>query len=150
MKIRIHSSTPTVASSEQQPSPSVGFYATRNHIPLIARILLSAIFLWSGVGKILNPAATQEYMAANGMPFTSALLIGAIAIEVLGGLSVLLGYKVRIGAIALSVFLVITTLIFHTDLSDQIQQIMFMKNIAILGGLLLLIQYGPGNIALRT
>lgn len=149
MKIRVHSSTPAVASPEQHASSGIGFYATRNHIPLIARILLSAIFLWSGIGKILQPAATQDYMAAYGMPLTQLFLIAAIAIEVLGGLSVLLGYKTRLGAIALSIFLVVATLVFHTDFSDQIQQIMFMKNVAILGGLLLLIQYGPGNIALR-
>ncbi|HEY9623202.1 MAG TPA: DoxX family protein [Crinalium sp.] len=149
MKIRILSSTPAATSSERNEYSSTGLYATRNHIPLIARILLSALFLWSGIGKILHPAATQEYMASYGMPLTSIFLIAAIAIELLGGLSVLLGYKTRLGAIGLSIFLMIATLIFHTDFSDQVQQIMFMKNLSILGGLLLIIQHGPGNIALR-
>ncbi|HEY9658934.1 MAG TPA: DoxX family protein [Allocoleopsis sp.] len=130
-------------------STNSGLYTTRNYIPLIARILLAALFLWSGIGKILNPAGTQQYMASHGMPLTGLFLIAAIVIELGGGLSLLLGYKPRIGALALAVFLVVATLIFHTNLSDSIQQIMFLKNLSILGGLLMVMQYGVGNIALR-
>ncbi|MBE9182837.1 DoxX family protein [Oculatella sp. LEGE 06141] len=72
-----------------------------------------------------------------------------VSIELVGGLSLLLGYKARPGAIALIVFLIPATLIFHTDFSEQMQQIMFMKNLEILGGLLMVIQYGSGNIGLR-
>ncbi|MGB3491604.1 MAG: DoxX family protein [Elainellaceae cyanobacterium] len=128
----------------------VGLHATRNHIPLIARILLSALFLWSGVSKILAPVGTQEYMTAYGMPLTQLFLIGAIALELLAGLSLLLGYKMQLGAIALIAFTVVATLIFHTDLSDYIQQIMLMKNLAIIGGLLMVVQFGGGNVALRS
>lgn len=145
MKIRVLAAAPTA-----QPQPShTGLYATRNHIPLIARILLSALFILSGVNKILHPAETQQYMAASGMPLTGLFLVAAIVLELAGGLSVLLGFYARIGAIALIVFTAVATLIFHTNLTDQIQQIMFMKNLAIIGGLLLLLQHGPGNIALR-
>ena len=126
-----------------------GLYATRNHFPWLSRILMSAIFIWSGIGKIMNPVGTQEYMSAYGMKFTSILLIAAIAVEILGGLSLLLGIKPRYGAIALALFLIPATFIFHTDFSDQIQQIMFMKNLAMLGGLLMLIQHGGGSIVLR-
>ncbi len=140
----------TSDSTSQSPSEtSQGWYATRNHIPLIARILLSAMFLWSGVQKILHPADTQAYMSAYGMPLTSLFLAIAILLELGGGLSVLLGYKVRWGAIALIVFLIPATLIFHTDLSDPIQQIMLFKNLAMLGGLLMVVQYGGGAIAVR-
>lgn len=117
-------------------------------IPLVARILLSAIYLVSGVNKILNPAGTQEYMAANGMFWTGLFLVLAIAIELAGGLSLLLGYKTRLGAIALIIFLIPATLIFHTNLADPIQQIMFLKNLGLLGGLLLVMQSGPGRISL--
>mgnify|MGYP001601531072 CR=1 FL=1 len=119
----------------------------RNPVPLIARILISAIFLMSGWGKIMNPAGTQQYMAAHGMPFAGLFLIGAIILEIGGGLSVLLGYKARWGAIALAVFLIPTTLIFHTKFSEQLQVIMFMKNLAILGGLLMVSYFGPGPIS---
>ena len=95
----------------------------------------------------MNPAGTQQYMAAHGMPFAGLFLIGAIILEIGGGLSVLLGYKARWGAIALVVFLIPTTLIFHTKFSEHLQVIMFMKNLAILGGLLMVSYFGPGPIS---
>ena len=119
-----------------------------NYLSLLARIFLSAIFIWSGINKILHPIATQENMSAHGMPLTSVFLVGAIALEILGGLSVLLGIKTRWGAAMLIVFLIPATLIFHTNFSTEIEQAMFFKNIAMLGGLLMLIQYGGGNLSL--
>ncbi len=124
----------------------------RNFIPLIARIFLSVIFLKSALGKIMDPAGTQQFMAAHGMPLTVLFLIGAILLEVAGAISVLIGYKVRWGAALLVVFMVPTTLIFHTKLSDPIQMIMFMKNLAILGGLLMVVYFGagPGSLDARS
>ena len=119
-----------------------------NYLPFVARIGLSAIFIWSGINKIINPAAAQENMLAHGMPLTSVFLVGAIALEILGGLSVLLGIKTRWGAAMLIVFLIPATLIFHTDFSTELEQAMFLKNLAMLGGLLMLIQYGGGDLAL--
>ncbi|NJN59045.1 MAG: DoxX family protein [Leptolyngbyaceae cyanobacterium SL_5_9] len=131
-----------------QPAPAAHISHDRDIIPLVSRILLSAIYLVSGVNKILNPAGTQEYMAANGMFWTGLFLVVAIAIELAGGLSLLLGYKTRLGAIALIIFLIPATLIFHTNFAEPIQQIMFLKNLGLLGGLLLVMQYGPGRISL--
>lgn len=150
MKIRVLNTASTSPAFQEEAANDKGFYATRNHIPLIARILLSALFIWSGINKILHPVATQEYMATYGMPLTGLFMIAAIILEIAGGLSLLLGYYARIGASALAVFTLLATLIFHTDFSDQIQQIMLMKNLAIFGGLLMVIQHGPGNIALRV
>ena len=120
-----------------------------NYLSLFARIFLSAIFMWSGINKIINPIATQENMSAHGMPLTLIFLVGAIALEILGGLSILLGIKTRWGAAMLIIFLVPATLIFHHDLSTELEQAMFLKNLAMLGGLLMLIRYGGGDIALR-
>jgi putative oxidoreductase len=120
-----------------------------NLLSLAARVLLSALFLMSGINKILNPADTQQYMASYGMPLTGLFLMGAIALELAGGLSVLLGYKARWGAIALIIFLIPATLIFHTNFADQMQTIQFMKNLAILGGLLMIVQSGSGDIAIK-
>jgi len=119
----------------------------KNLIPLIARILLCLIFLKSGIGKIMDPAGTQQYMSAYGMPLTGLFLLGAIVLEILGSISVLLGYKARWGAIALVIFLVPTTLIFHTKFTDPMQMVMFMKNLAILGGLLMVAYFGPGPMS---
>lgn len=149
MKVRIVNSPADIISPKTQQALQTGLYATRNHLPLISRILLSALFLWSAVNKILHPGMTQQYMAAYGMPFTGVLLAGAIALELLGGLSLLLGVQARWGASILAVFTLIATFIFHTNFTDQIQQIMFMKNLSIIGGLLMVVQHGPGNIALR-
>ena len=144
MKLRI-----TDIPNIDTPNNLHGLHATRNQFPLIARILMSSLFIWSGISKIMNPVGTQEYMSAYGMKFTSILLVAAIAVEIIGGLSILLGIKPRWGATALALFLVLATFIFHTDFSDQIQQIMFFKNLAMLGGLLMIIQYGGGSIILR-
>ena len=123
-------------------------YTLDNYLSLLSRIFLSALFLWSGTNKILNPISTQENMSAHGMPLTLFFLVGAIALEIFGGLSVLLGIKTRWGAAMLIIFLIPATLIFHHDFSTEIEQAMFLKNLAMLGGLIMLIQYGGGDFVL--
>ncbi len=142
--MRTNTSEPENATNGRDRS----LYTSKNVISLIARILLSAIFIWSAINKISNPAGTQQYMTANGLPLVGLLYLATVVVELGGGLSVLLGYKTRIGAIALAMFLIPATLIFHTNFADQIQQVMFMKNLAIFGGLLMLVQYGAGKISL--
>jgi len=122
----------------------------QNLIVLLGRIFLSSIFLMSGFKKITSFAGTQQYMEGNSMPIAAFFLVGAIILEVFGGLSVLLGYKARWGAFALVIFLIPATLIFHTQLSDQMQMIMFMKNIAILGGLFMILSYGSGSMSIDS
>ena len=87
-------------------------------------------------------------MASYGMPFTGLFLIGAVVLEAVGGLSMLIGYKARWGATLLVIFLIPTTLVFHTKFSDAVQMIMFMKNIAIIGGLLMVAYFGAGPVSL--
>jgi putative oxidoreductase len=116
-------------------------------IPLIGRILISAIFINSGISKIGNFEGTLGYMASAGMPLTEILLVAAIIVELAGGLMVLFGFKTRIGAGALFIFLIPTTFIFHLDFADPMQMAMFMKNLAIMGGLLMVAYFGAGPIA---
>ncbi len=115
---------------------------------LISRILLVLIFLNSGIGKIGNFEGTAQYMAKFGMPYTSFFLIGAILFELVGSLSVILGYFTRFGTFLILIFLIPTTLIFHTNFNDRIQMIMFMKNVSMFGGCLLLLVVGPGRLSL--
>jgi putative oxidoreductase len=116
---------------------------------LVGRVLLAAIFLLSGFNKIMDPAGTQNYMAVMGMTWATGLLYaGAVIVEVGGGLSVLLGYRARVGAAALILFMIPTTLIFHTNFADQNQLIHFLKNLAMTGGLLYVAAYGPGPLSL--
>jgi putative oxidoreductase len=121
---------------------------SHNSVPLIARCLMAIIFLWSGIGKILAPAATQQYMAAAGMHFTEVFLIIAIVMELLGGLSLLLGYKAQWGSLMLILFVVSSTVIFHSNFADRLQQIQFMKNLFIVGGLLMVFHFGSGAFSL--
>ena len=114
---------------------------------LAGRILLALIFLASGLGKVGDWSQTAGYMASKGMPLVPFFLAGAILLEVGGGLSVLLGFRARIGAAALIVFLVPATLIFHNfwalqGMERQVNMIMFLKNLAIMGGLLLVVAFG--------
>lgn len=115
---------------------------------LFGRVLLVLIFLNSGIGKIGNFEGTSQYMAKFGMPYTSFFLFGAIVFELVGSLSVILGYFTRFGALLILIFLIPTTLIFHTNFSDRIQMIMFMKNLSMFGGCLLLFAAGPGRLSL--
>jgi putative oxidoreductase len=121
---------------------------------LLARLLLAGIFLLVGVSKIGNFSGTQAYMAARGMPATGVLLFCAILIETGGGLAVLLGYKARLAALLLFLFLIPTTLIFHTAFGGsfppeqaQMQQAMVLKNLAIMGGLLAIAVHGAGGLS---
>lgn len=120
---------------------------------LAGRAFLSAIFLMSGLGKIANFEGTRQYMEAYGMPLTALFAAGAIAFEVLGGLSLLLGFKARWGAWVLFLFLIPVTLIFHAlGIGDpeqgQMQVIHTLKNLAIMGGLLTAASFGPGELSL--
>jgi len=110
------------------------------------RVLISFIFLYSGLGKITGYAGTQGYMEAMGVP--GALLPLAIAVEVLGGLAVLLGWHTRVAAFLLAGFSLLSALLFHANFADQGQMISFMKNVAIAGGFLMIVAQGAGAYAL--
>ena len=113
---------------------------------LIGRVLISAIFLVSGFGKIAQYAGTQAYMAASGVP--GSLLSLVIALEIGGGLAIVVGYKTRWAAVALAGFSIVSAFIFHGNFADQIQQIMFLKNLAMAGGFLVIAARGAGALSL--
>jgi len=117
-------------------------------ISLIGRILLVLIFLESGIGKIGNFEGTAQYMAKFGMPYTNFFLVGAIFFELVGSITVILGYFTRFGALPLIIFLIPTTLIFHTHFDDPMQKIHFMKNVSMFGGCLILLAAGAGRFSL--
>ncbi len=113
---------------------------------LASRLLMALIFLLAGWGKITGYAGTAQYMQAMGVP--PGLLPLTIAVELGGGLLLLLGLWTRSVAAVLAGFSVITALIFHSHLSDQTTFIMFMKNLAMAGGLLQFVIHGGGAAAL--
>ncbi len=112
----------------------------------VGRILISAIFLLSGISKVSAYAATQGYMAAMGLP--GEILPLVIAFEIGASVAIIIGFQTRLVALALVGFALVTAVLFHGELGDQMQFIMFMKNIAIAGGFLFLAANGPGALAL--
>lgn len=114
----------------------------------VARLFLAQIFLLSGIAKMGDYAGTQGYMEAMGVP--GALLPLVIALEVGGGLAIIVGWQTRLVSIALVLFTLAAAVIFHNDFADQMQTIMFMKNIAIAGGFALLAVYGAGGYSLDS
>ncbi|HHO69531.1 MAG TPA: DoxX family membrane protein [Gammaproteobacteria bacterium] len=110
----------------------------KNVTQLTGRALMAAIFLVAGYGKLgAGYAGTQGYMEAMGVP--GALLPLVVVLELGGGLALLLGWQTRMAALLLAGFSVVSALIFHADFSDPMQSILFMKNLAMAGGLLFLV-----------
>ncbi len=120
------------------------------YVALAARICLSLIFLKAGVSHILGFNQTVEMMAGQGLPIPNILLIFTIAFQLLGGLSLLLGYQVRIGSILLIIFLIPASFAFHNPLVDASQINDFLKNIGLIGGLLMVIYAGAGTLSIDS
>jgi putative oxidoreductase len=107
---------------------------------MTGRVLMSAIFIMAGISKLGAYAATQGYMESMGVP--GVLLPLVILLELGGGLTVLLGWQTRISAFLLAGFCILSALIFHANFGDQMQSILFMKNMAMAGGFLFLVASG--------
>ncbi|HEY3634950.1 MAG TPA: DoxX family protein [Caldimonas sp.] len=120
--------------------------ALRSAVELSGRILLAVLFLLSGISKVGAYAATAGYMASVGVP--GALLPFVILTEVLGAIAIIVGWKVRVVSALLAGFTLLTALIFHNNFGDQIQMIMFLKNVSIAGAFLMLVANGAGRYSL--
>lgn len=115
---------------------------------LVGRILIALIFLVAGAGKLVDPAGAAGYMESAGVP--TILLWPTIALELLGGIAIVIGSQTRVVAYLLALFCVATAVLFHTDFSNPMQQILFLKNLAITGGFLLLASSGATAISIDT
>ena len=116
---------------------------------LVGRVLLAIIFIKAGWGKIGGFEATAGYMASKGLPMVQVLLVLTILVELGGGLLLAIGYKARWAALAIFLFLVPVTVMFHPFWgipAEQVQNQMnhFLKNVAIMGGMLMVFAFGPG------
>ena len=115
-------------------------------IELAGRILLSVMFLLSGINKITGYAGTQAYMESQGVP--GILLPLVIALEIVAPILVVIGWQTRIAAWGLAGFSILSALLFHMNFADQMQMIAFMKNLTIAGGFLILATVGAGELSL--
>jgi Predicted membrane protein len=111
---------------------------------LVARILLSIIFITAGWGKLIDISGTAGWFGSIGLPAPGILVWLVTALELLGGIAILVGFKTRWVAWALAAFCVGAAVLGHSDFSDMNNQIMFMKNLAIAGGFLALAVAGAG------
>jgi putative oxidoreductase len=120
---------------------------------VLGRVLLSLIFVISGAKKIATFAGTAGYIASKGLPAAEILAALTICVELGGGLLLLIGLKARWAALALAVFTVLASVLFHnfwamTGPEAMNNQIHFMKNIAIVGGMLMVVAFGPGRFSI--
>ena len=118
----------------------------KNILDLLARILISALFLLNGIFKFSNYYGTVGWMEGFGVP--GILLIPTIILEIVGPILIILGYKAKIAAGFLSLFCIATAVIFHNDFSDQMQLGSFLKNIALAGGFLFIFVNGTKDFSL--
>lgn len=121
----------------------------QNPLALVGRLLLALLFLPAGISKIAGFAGTAGYIASKGLPLPELGVMIAILVEVGGSLALIAGFRIRIAALALAIFTLVATFVFHNFWgvpADQamVQQLMFYKNIAVVGGLLLLAAHGAG------
>jgi len=115
--------------------------------PAVGRLLLAAIFLISGVGKLMNPAGTIGYIGSVGLALPEVAYALAVAVEIAGGLLLVVGYRTRAAALALAAFTLVAAIFFHSNFADQNQFIHFLKNVAIAGGLLQVAAFGAGRLS---
>ena len=125
------------------------FASLQNPLTLVGRILLAVLFLPAGLSKISGFEGTVGYIASKGLPMPSVGAVIAILIEVIGGLALIAGFGTRWAALALAAFTLVATFVFHNFWGmppEQVmmQQLMFFKNIAVVGGLLVLAAHGAG------
>ena len=127
----------------QKYENSINHYA-----PFAARILLSLLFLFSAFGKLTNFSGTQQFMESIGFPAAAFFLVVSIIIEIGGSLSLVLGYKAKHGAYALIIYTLVASVVFHSDFSNQLNALAFLRNLGIIGGFLYVIVYGTGALSL--
>lgn len=121
----------------------------QNPLSLAGRLLLAVLFLPAGIGKLTGFAGTAGYIASAGLPLPQVAAALAVVVEIVGALALIAGYGTRVAAIVLAAFTLVASFIFHAYWAvpaDQqmVQQLMFFKNVAVVGGLLTLAAWGAG------
>ena len=115
-------------------------------VEFLGRVLLSTLFLVEGIGKISIQEDVMMYMEDYGVP--EILFFPAIILEILFPLLLIVGYKTKWAALIMALFTFTVAIIFHTDFSEGMQLVFFLKDIAIAGGFMIIVAYGPGKISL--
>jgi putative oxidoreductase len=135
-------------ASSISPAPTAFGPSLTALLPVTGRVLMSALFLVSGAGKLAAPAATLATIQSAGLPLPPLSYGAATLVEIAGGLLLIAGYRTRLVALVLALFAVATAVTFHAALGDQNQLFHFLKNIAVAGGLLQVAAFGAGPLSL--
>lgn len=119
---------------------------------LVGRVLLALMFVIAGVGKIGGFEGTVGFIASKGLPLPAVLAAGTVALEIVGGLALIAGFKARWAALALAAFTLLATVLFHNYWAmpaeqQYVQQLMFLKNLGVAGGMLMVFAFGPGRFS---
>jgi putative oxidoreductase len=143
----------TVASNRITPSARRDAARVNDTAALVGRALLAALFIWSGAGKLAGFAGTAGYIASKGLPMPEVLAALSVFAELAGGLALLFGFKARWAALMIAVFVAVITPIFHNfwavpEAQVVMQKINFGKNLAIIGGMLMVFAFGPGRFSI--
>lgn len=117
-------------------------------VALVGRVLLSSLFILAGYAKLTGLAGTAGWFGSIGLPLPTLTAVVVGLLELFGGLAILVGFQTRLAAVALAIFTLAATLIAHLDFSDQMQVLLFQKNISITGGLLILAALGAGALSI--
>jgi putative oxidoreductase len=122
---------------------------TTRYLPFIGRLLIGLPFAMSGLSKLAAYGPTTEMISAVGLPLPPLAFAVAVVVELGGGLLLILGYRVRVAALALAFFSIATALSFHNNFADQDQMIHFLKNVMMAGGLLQIVAFGAGAVSIE-
>jgi putative oxidoreductase len=128
-------------------------HAYQTYVPVLGRLLLALMFILAGFGKLGNIEGTAAFVASGGLPAPTFLAVAVGVLELFGGLALVVGYQVRLVGLALAVFTVAASVVFHAFWAapaDQqfVAQLLFMKNISVAGGMLLISALGAGPLSI--
>jgi len=115
-------------------------------LSLAGRVMIALIFVVAGYNKLGSIEGTQAYIMSVGLP--GFLVYPTILLEIVGGLAIMVGYQTRIVALVLAAFCLLSGFLFHGNFADQMQSILFMKNVAMAGGFLFLVRDGAGALSI--
>ena len=121
--------------------------ATQDAVALIGRLLLTNLFILAGVNKLGAAEGTIGYISSVGLPFAELIYYGAVAVEIVGGLMLAVGFKARYAAAALGLFSIAAAVFFHSNFADQSEMTSFLKNLSLAGGMFVVAAFGPGRLS---
>jgi putative oxidoreductase len=131
-----------MSTTTTTPPPAINAY-----LPVLARVLMSGLFIWDGVVQLRAPAATAAYIASLNIPMPNVAVWVSIAIHLLGGLGILIGFKTRWAAAVLALLCLGTAFGIHLPAGDMANMINFYKNLVMAGGFLYVIAFGAGAVS---